>query len=135
MAAFSRSRADHQGVSDLPEVRIGRIHGYHLYHDHPRIGNGQFSTEDADDPGKTQRDFLHHLTPTQYPTYHLDLVGIPQPTGLDGTPSGHGDGGPDFQGLPCRQFRLWGWHQQLHRETVNLQNNPFAQDMLAGHQE
>ena len=71
----------------------------------------------------------------QQPRHDLNLVGVPEPTGLGGAPSSHGDFDPHRQGLTHGGADVGSGREQRYDEAVNLQQHALAQQVLPRNQQ
>jgi hypothetical protein len=114
------------------KIGVSGIHSQHLQHNRSGIGKRYLPSKCAFLTRITQRDFLLYLAIPDHTRNDLDLVRIPEPTGLCGTSSTHSDSSPYSQFLACRGTDIWRWDEQLHDKTMDLQQDSLTQHLLPG---
>ena len=116
------------------EVGVGRVHGQHHQLDHAPAGKHKLAGIGAALASESERGFRYDVAVAQQPRHYLNLVGVPEPTGLGGAPSSHGDFDAHRQRLTRPDFGTGDRRQQIHDKAVNLQQHALAQQVLSRNQ-
>lgn len=80
----------HEQISNHPpEIGIRGIHRQNDQLENAGAGRRDLTIECADLSGVSEWHFLNNLALKYQPRHDSNFVGVPQPTGLNRTPSGH----------------------------------------------